>query len=83
MKRHFRARLDETGMIPPVHIGNMPGKTWPMTIMALVKSGPADSIGREVHLVIDNEIDLDVLEYGIRAQRERLAMYGDTGRSRS
>lgn len=79
-RRHFVAKPDKSGTLPLVRVGNMPNNAWPLTIMAEVAAGPADSVGREVHVVIDNLLDLDVLEYGIVQQRKRLALFGDTGR---
>jgi hypothetical protein len=78
-RRHIIARPEECGA-PLVRAGNVPGRTWPLTITARTVAGPSGTENREVHLIIDNETDLDILEYGIRAQRERLALYGDTGR---
>lgn len=80
-RRHYVARPDKSGALPLARVGGLLNEAWPLTIMAEVVSGPTDSVGREVHLVIDNALDLDVLEYSIRAQRQRLAMFGDTGRT--
>lgn len=78
-RRLIIARPEKCGA-PLVRNGNVPGQSWPMTITARTVAGPSGTENREIRLLIENTTDLDILEYGIKAQRERLALYGDTGR---